>query len=227
MYKCDTNPQTRNAYKKETPPTAIGKLIHASLNDYYKLKASKRNLDNLRVILKQKFMVHYAKHVAIFKTQEKTNQYIKDAVNQLDNFINSKLSKIEPYKTENFFPPYYINKELVLNGRYDRIDIDNDQLTLIDYKTGSLWEDESTDFQIDFYHYLISKTFPQYKIAKKVLFYLKENKIIEKDTRNDLGQIENNIIFISETIRNDNTYEPKKNNLCRFCDYEPLCSIYK
>ena len=39
------------------------------------------------------------------------------------------------------FPKYLLNPELELGGKFDRVDLAGDKLTLIDYKTGKYKED--------------------------------------------------------------------------------------
>jgi len=105
----------------------------------------------------------------------------------------------------------------------------DDKLVLIDYKTGKYKEDKQEDnkFQLNFYEYLLAKKYPEYQISKKILFYLKENKIDEYKSSEDLSQVETEIINYAETIKNDVELKPKQNSLCNYCDYREICPNFK
>ena len=119
--------------------------------------------------------------------------------------------------------------ELELGGKFDRVDLIDDKLTLIDYKTGKYKEDGQSnfEFQLNFYEYLLTKKYPEYKVDKKILFYLKENKVDKYETSDDLKEVENEILDIAEKINNDGELKSKRNSLCNYCDYQQICPIFK
>lgn len=228
-YKCETDTQIRNAYKKDTPDLIFGNLIHGCLNDFFKrVNESERNFETLRKLFEEKFKKNFEKHKKIFRTKENIIKYVEEAKKQFKTFIKSKLSHGSPLVTEDF-PKYQYNPELELGGKFDRVDLDNDELTLIDYKTGKLRDDKEGDnkFQLDFYEYLLNKKYPKYKVGEKILFYLKEDKVETYKPIDNLDLIEKEIINYADTIKNDKELKPKRNFLCNYCDYREICPIFR
>jgi len=228
-YKCEIDTQTRLAYRKDTPDLVFGNLIHGCLNDFYKrTKKEDRNFETLRKLFETKFKYSFAKHNKVFKNKETIIRYVEESKKQFKTFLKNKLSKGEPLVTEDF-PKYQINPELELGGKFDRVDLVDDKLILIDYKTGKYKEDGQSnfEFQLNFYEYLLTKNIQNIKVDKKILFYLKENKIDKYETSDDLNEVENEILDIAETINSDVDLKPKRNSLCNYCDYQQICPIFK
>jgi len=227
-YKCESDYQIRKAYKKDTPDLIFGNLIHGCLNDFFKrTKPENRNFQTLRQLFKEKFKKNFEKHRKIFKTKENIIKYVEEAKKQFKNFIKSKLTKGIPFLTEDF-PKYQYSSDLELRGKFDRVDLISDELTLIDYKTGKIRDDKEEDnkFQLNFYEYLLNKKYPKYKVYKKILFYLKENKPVSYKPVENLDLIEKEIINYADIIKNDKELKPKRNSLCNYCDYKEICPIF-
>lgn len=228
-YKCENDTQIKLAYRKDSPDLVFGNLIHGCLNDFYKRTAKEnRNFETLRKLFETKFKYNFPKHNKVFKNKETIIKYVEESKKQFKTFLKNKLSKGEPLVTEDF-PKYQMNPELELGGKFDRVDLIDDKLVLIDYKTGKYKEDGQSDyeFQLNFYEYLLVKKYPEYKVGKKILFYLKENKIDEYERSEDLNKVEEEIINIAETINDDIKLNPKRNSLCNYCDYQEICPIFK
>jgi len=226
-YKCEINIQIRKAYKKDTPDLVFGNLIHGCLNDFFKrIDESERNFETLRKLFEIKFKANWDKHKSIFQTKENITRYVEEAKRQFKIFIDNELSKGSPFLLEEF-PKYNFSLELELGGKFDRVDREGTDLILIDYKTGKLKEEDDKDitFQLNFYEYLLTKLYPQYKVKKKLLLFLKENQIIPHEDHIDLEAIEVEIVEIARIINSDYRFDPKPNRLCRFCDYQSLCPL--
>lgn len=226
-YKCEINTQIRNAYKRDTPNLVFGNLIHACLNDFFKrIDESERNFETLRRLFKEKFEANWDKHKSVFETKENMIRYVEESKKQFKTFIDSELSRGAPYLIEEF-PKYTFNLELELGGKFDRVDREDKELILIDYKTGKIKEDneKGINFQLNFYEYLLNKLYPEYTVKKKVLFFLKENQIIPYENHIDLETVEKEIVEIARIINADYKFDPTPNRLCRFCDYQSLCPI--
>ena len=224
-YKCEINSQIRNAYKQDTPDLVFGNLIHACLNDFFKrIDESERNIKTLRGLFEQKFRANWQKHKSVFKTKENIIKYVEESKKQFLAFINSKFYQGNPFLIEEY-PKYNFGSELELGGKFDRVDLEDKELILIDYKTGKIREEnkKGTNFQLNFYEYLLIKLYPEYKVKEKVLFFLKENQVIPYHDHVDLDTFEKEIVEIADTINKDSELNPKPNSLCRFCDYRSIC----
>lgn len=228
-YKCEINTQIRLAYKKDTPDLVFGQLIHGCLNDFFKrINEDERTFDTLCKLFEAKFKANWGKHKFVFKTKDNIIKYVKESKKQFYFFISSIYSKGNPLLLEDF-PKFSLNPELELGGKFDRVDLDNEELILIDYKTGKLKEKSEKDFtfQLNFYEYLLYKKYPQYKLKNKILIFLKEDKVIEYRNSKDLISIEKEILEKAKEITEDTKLNPRPNSLCRFCDYYLICPINK
>jgi CRISPR/Cas system-associated exonuclease Cas4 (RecB family) len=226
-YKCESDPQIKRAYKQDHPDPIFGNLIHACLTDYFLLPENKRTHEELRRIFKEKFMKNYDKHLKIFKNKTAINHYIEEEKKQFKTFIDSSFSSGNLLPMEEKLLKWTIDGKIIFMGLVDRVDLDNNKLTIIDYKTGKLREENKDDrqFQVDCYEYLIAKKYPEYKITKKILFFLKENKIVEYKVK-DVSDTEKEILTIASIVEEDAKMEPRKNNLCNYCDYKIICPLF-
>lgn len=226
-YKCEIDTQIRKAYKQDTPDLVFGNLIHACLNDFFKrIDESQHNLETLEKLFEQKFRANWDRHVFVFKTKQNIIKYVEESKRQFSIFINSEYRSGNPFLIEEF-PKLQFSEELELGGKFDRVDLNDNELTLIDYKTGKLKEENKNEiqFQLDFYEYLLNKLYPQYKVGKKVIFFLREEKPLEYKNPIDMNKVEKEIIEIFDQIRNDFELKPIRNSLCKFCDYQSLCPL--
>lgn len=224
-YKCYCDPQIKNAYKRESPVLTQGQLIHGVMNSYYKeLSPEKRNLESLRELYKEKFLVNKEKHFKIFGDQDRINYFVLQSQKQFKNFLKSSFSKTEPFEvTEKLFEG--VVDDIKLCAKIDRIDKEDNGFHIIDYKTGQLREEEPDNFQLNFYAFLVEDKY-QKPVVKKSYFYLSEGKTIEIPASED--DREKTLLVIKETasrIGADNNFEARKNFECGFCDYKPLCPL--
>lgn len=227
-YKCETDTDVRKKYRKDTVPLIFGNLIHACLNDLYKrTKKENRNLQRLRDLFKEKFNANLDKHKELFKTKNNIIIYVEKAKKIFKNFVESELFNAEPLFTEEY-PKCSINNWLELSGKFDRVDIINNEIRLIDYKTGKLKEDMIDEFQLSLYEYLLKKYMPDNPVREKILYYLDENKIIKYVAEKDkIAETERKLLIIAETINKDKDFIPTPNSMCRYCDYKEICPTKK
>lgn len=223
-YKCDINTELRKKFKKETAPLVFGNLIHGCLNDLYKrTEKNGRNIQKLRELFEVKFKTNLEKHKRIFKTKENIIQYVEIAKEMFKNFVESEYFNKEPLITEEF-PKCLVSEELEISGKFDRVDLEANKLVLIDYKTGKLNEDDDNKFQLNFYEFLLFKTKPEYEVGEKVLYFLRDNKIIKYPAgKENMREVEKDIFNIADTIKNDSEFTPRPNDKCIYCEYKSIC----
>ncbi len=115
---------------------------------------------------------------------------------------------------------------LTLNGQIDRVDKRDDEIFVLDYKTGNypIYTaknfTEATDFQLEFY-YLLAKQLGN--ISACGYYDLKESKIVpEAFLEEKLAVMESNIkdILAHEEIECDKCEDLKN---CLFCEYKIIC----
>lgn len=226
-YKCDSDPVISKKYYKDSPALTFGNLVHGTLNDFYKrTPKEQRTLQRLRDLFKEKYKKNEQKHQRIFRTQEKITEYVLKARKMFENFVNSEFCNKDPMVTEEF-PRHMLNADLELSGKFDRVDLEEgNKLTIIDYKTGSFEKDEKDPFQLDFYELMLLYTYPNFKVEKKIYYFLEDNKIEEIPIKdNNLLEVERNVIKIADDISNTSEFLPRENAMCIYCNYKGICSI--
>ncbi len=157
----------------------------------------------------------------IFDVKVKFEDAIKEFCEK--DFDNIKYSKeIQPEQWINF------NFEnFRLSARADRIDINDNKITIIDYKTSSKVDQYAFDFQMTFYYLWAKQNYPDKEI--NIVFYqLNEhfNKINAKLKTEELKEILKklpNKVKEAEDIIIDEKIIAKKNDICKYCIYKSAC----
>ncbi len=115
---------------------------------------------------------------------------------------------------------------MTLSGQIDRVDKKDNDIYVLDYKTGSytLYTEknftEATDFQLEFYYLLAQKLG---NVVGCGYYDLKESKIVDEPfLQEKLGVLESNIkdLLNIEDV-NFSKCEDVKN--CQFCEYKIMC----
>jgi len=120
-----------------------------------------------------------------------------------------------------------LDDDILLKGFIDRIDCedrkDGKRFHLVDYKTGkSKYLDE---FQLLVYGlYLLDKE-PELELYKGSYIVLSEDcrSISYTFTKTDLEKVRKKIRGVADAIKSDQTWEPKPQFLCKYCDFNEIC----
>lgn len=117
----------------------------------------------------------------------------------------------------------FVLANYLLIGYIDRIDIYNDVVEIIDYKTGKrevAQKDISTNLQLGIYALAASKKFPGKKI-KGSLHYLRSGRMKSHDySTEDLVKVKESLVNKINIIISDSNFTPTKNErICYFCDH--------
>ena len=143
------------------------------------------------------------------------------------DYKNIKNAEILPEETIRF---YYEGVELA--ARVDRIDIKDDEVVLIDYKTSKNAiknEKYPYEFQTTFYYLWAKEKFPDKRI-KTIIWDLYEGEMIEGIIKEDIlkkvlkklpnkAQKAEDIIFEID----DKEFIKKKSEICKYCEYQVAC----
>ena len=199
----------------------IGTAVHEALRELYSKKSSYTSLDELKHDL----------HTELDEVRGKSelDKYlIAMQKKRLDAFCEAEIKRFsDGYSVE------YCEKSLsvefagiTLVGQVDRIDKRNNEIEVLDYKTGSysLYTaknfTDATDFQLEFYYLLASELG---NVTGCGYYDLKDSKIVPEAFLNEkLGVLESNIkdlLNIEEV--NFQMCEDQKN--CLFCEYAIMC----
>lgn len=167
----------------------------------------------------------------LFELESKYRADYKDHCISLAEFFYEKLV-VERYSL--FSAEEYISSEKYdFSGLADIVLEKDGMLTVIDYKTGKTQPVKKYVTELCYYKMLIEDKYPEKKVRYAAIFFTKEgiyeelmftnkkqNAIIcsQKDYESKIALIE----LIRRKIENEQ-FEPKKQFLCKYCDFKPNC----
>jgi len=199
----------------------IGSKVHSALSKLYTKKSSYHSVDELKRDLEKELDLACGEseldRYLIDMQKQKLNKFCIDEIARFDDGWHVECCE-EDFKCE--------FEGIKLMGQIDRIDKKDDELFVLDYKTGSykLYNKnnftEATDFQLEFYYLLASKLG---KVTACGFYDLKESKIVKEPFMDEkLAVLKSNIkdiLNIDEV--NFTKCEDIKN--CVYCDYKTIC----
>lgn len=172
------------------------------------------------------------------KVHALANYYLKGLdISKFEPTLNPEEAKAwNILKTNEFFNKTYVNSEYNLSckigdfwigGRLDAIVMENDNLYILDYKTGSIPQKPEYDYQTMVYLLCLSSApfiTPQDEI-KFVYIDLKNNQNCVIDfTQEKKVEYEKAITTICSNIENIQIPEDiEHQKMCDFCEYKKIC----
>ena len=172
------------------------------------------------------------------KVHALANYYLKGLdISKFEPTLNPEEAKAwNILKTNEFFNKTYVNSEYNLSckigdfwigGRLDAIVMENDNLYILDYKTGSIPQNPETDYQTMVYLLCLSGApfiTPQNNL-KFVYIDLKNNQNCVIDFNQDIkSEYEKAIVQICSSIENAQYPEDiEHQKMCNFCEYKKIC----
>ena len=116
---------------------------------------------------------------------------------------------------------YPINENLLVDGRYDLILKNKNNIEIIDFKTGD-HKDENYETQLSFYKYCFNEKYKNNNI-NLFLIYLKDNKKIQVNEK-PLEDISNLILTTAKLIEQKN-FKATPGKHCSDCAYRSICEF--
>ena len=199
----------------------IGTAVHEALKELYSKKSSYENVDELKRDLH--------KELDEVRGKSELDKYlIAMQKKRMDAFCEAEIKRFaDGYCVEYCEESMSVEfAGVTLVGQIDRIDKRNNEIEVLDYKTGSysLYTaknfTEATDFQLEFYHLLAGGLG---NVVSCGYYDLKDSKIVPEAFLNEkLGVLESNIkdLLNIEELSFE-LCEDEKN--CLFCDYRIMC----
>ena len=199
----------------------IGSAVHDALNKLYTKQSSYSSVEELRRDLH--------KELDSAKGQSELDEYlIAMQKRRMDSFCETEIKRFdtgwEVHCCEENFTTNFAGMTLI--GQIDRVDKKANEITVLDYKTGSypLYNKknftDATDFQLEFYYLLASGLG---NVVSCAYYDLKDSKIVEEPfLQEKLAILESNIkdlLNIEEV--NFKLCEDSKN--CLYCEYKIIC----
>lgn len=219
-----------------------GSAVHGAITLFYYLPASARTFENLKKCLKQAWFSEIDPEkepplgqVGGFKDIDHERETYLDSLKLLNNFF-----KIEKKNPSLFYTPIKnirysfedyekmikpIDSKHFISGKFDRIDkIENNNLEIIDYKTGKT---KNGSGQLKFYKLLTELNFDK-KVSKVSYYYLNHKEVKSFDvSRTDNNEIKSKILEKINIIEKTKKFSPNPSRLCNHCDFKEICPVFK
>jgi RecB family exonuclease len=114
-----------------------------------------------------------------------------------------------------------LQSDVILAGKIDRIDEEEDGFHLIDYKTGKSEKDD--EFQLMIYSILAEKALGKPPTKTSYLYLRSGNRKDFQPTKEIKERAKERVLKIAEKIRREEEFPPHPTKICYFCDYIEFC----
>jgi|GEM_PF-591480 len=248
-FKAHCDPEIKAKFV-DTPQNYVGKVIHAVLRDFFditKVPIDKRAEQNISDMVKkawvripknnfEKEFWRVEDRINLFGSREQERAFGLKTITILRNYLSGADLSVLPLSLEEWMETDLdigINKKVKIAGRIDRIDQNSPSfISVWDYKTGKLPfyknvnDIVKNDLQLPLYALIVSKLYPFVEKIRVGLIYVRFSKIYDITwDRNQLKEIESKIVSLINRIREDDKFLPRRNNLCKWCEYKDICPL--
>ncbi len=204
---------------------SFGQSVHLALEYFYGPKEPKA--PSLEDLLK-----HY-REIWVkpgYRDENQEAEYFEEGRQILTRFHDKHAKSFHvPFSVEYNFNFEY--EGVPLTGKVDRIDeLPDGRLSILDYKTGKKLAAGRLDIDAQLTMYQFAAESQLGKEVGELIFYhlptLKEHRTTRRD-KPLVKELTTRIVETAEGITKDR-FDPKPTeNACRWCDYKPICPIYK
>ncbi len=211
----------RRPERRAFGPTALGRSVHKALRDFYGMDRTDRTLDNLLRALRR----------AWDGAGYRSSKEAEDAFARAEDMLRRYHSGSDPQRhqvvaMESKFTHTRAADGILVTGRVDRLDIDEGQYVIVDYKTGRFGEDPSVldeSLPLSLYAIAVSAALGR-EVSRIAVEHLSTGRRVE--TRRDTDRLNldwEQLIAHSREMRLTGVFPPKPSALCRWCDYIVAC----
>lgn len=214
----------------------LGGVVHKALEELYTQVMKKKipSIDDIISFYSKKWEEDYSPDMPIFNKTLTAKDYFNRGVEFLVNYY----MKHHPFKDNTIATEKKIeitlnkNGEKKLIGFIDRLvnNLENNEIEIHDYKTGgSIMTKEKVESsrQLLIYSLAIKEIFGKDKKVCMVWHFLAHDmKICLRKTNEDLENLKKEIIEIIEDIEKTKDFPPTKSQLCYWCEYMDICSVW-
>ena len=204
---------------------SFGRSVHAALEYFYSPKEPKA--PSLEDLLK-----HYREiwEKPGYRDENHEAELFEEGRQILTRFHDKHAKSFHvPLSVEYKFE--FEHEGIPLTGMVDRIDqLPDGRLSILDYKTGKKLAAGRLDIDAQLTMYQFACESQLGKEVGELIFYhlptLKEHRTVRR-SKSLVAELTTRIVSTAEGITKER-FEPKPTeNACRWCDYKPLCPIYK
>ena len=199
---------------EDKPVFEKGRFIHHILEHYPDLPEFKFKFKEVEDC-KNKYLTETNK---LITNNKKVNFFLnKDILlhREKEFFLDENLKEVKT------------REESIINGIIDYVGQYNDNIILVDWKTGLTQKFASLN-QLKFYSLYIFNNFLTINKLKVFLFFVEQDAYIHEDiTREDSEKIKEKYLNLIENISTDQEYKCKKKEDCISCEYYEICKPFK
>jgi DNA helicase-2/ATP-dependent DNA helicase PcrA len=222
----------------------FGEIIHDTLREFAELKTKLNqqqqeslfqgdNHKSMESLNFKDLLKLYEKNWrdGFFENDKQKNRYFENGKIALKNFYEDYTKTNE--KIHLLEQPFVIalNEEKI-SGRIDRIDLIDDGVEIIDYKTGQAPKKQlatKNKRQLILYQWAAQeKNILNLKPQKLTYFYLEANKKIHINVKDEnVEKLKKHFEQLIEKIKNQEFLATPNQATCQFCDYRGICEYRK
>lgn len=213
----------------------MGSRVHETLEKLYKdLQFEKLNeLNTLLNFYEERWNEEWSDDIIIVKEDYKSGNYfdmgkrmITDYYNHYQPFNQAKTIGLE---TTDF---YDLDENHKIHVRIDRLaSPEPGTYEIHDYKTNSTLktQDEADkDRQLAVYAMGVKRLFPDAKKIKLIWHMLAfDREVTSERTDSQLDELKEQILQQIKQIEEEQKFEPTKSGLCPYCEFQPICPLWK
>lgn len=208
---------------------SFGSTIHIALQKFYSVYKDDGNKFNEEDLIK----FYYENWIPIgYHSFSHEKKMKKEGEKMLRNFFKKfHHQKINICALEKSFK-LKLDGKITLTGKIDRIDKNNNQIEIIDYKTGSVPKENQLkkDLQLAIYTLAVAYN-PSFKVKLNDIsvtyYYLqKGEKFTQKKSADEIEKAKEKIIKIVKQI-NQNEFPPNVGPWCDFCPFRMICEAWQ
>ena len=214
----------------------LGSIAHETLEWLYSnvMKKEIPSINDIISFYSEKWQEKYSPDMPIFNKTLTAKDYFNRGVEFLVNYY----MKHQPFKDNTIATEKRIEINLdkggekKLIGFIDRLvnNLENNEIEIHDYKTGSsimTKEKVENSRQLLIYSLAIKEIFGKDKKVCMVWHFLAHDmKICLRKTNEDLENLKKTLIEIIDNIEKTRDFPPSKSQLCYWCEYMDICSIW-
>lgn len=201
-----------------------GKLLHDCVNFYYKNKIARRE------IALYELLEHYRQNWRGegFLAKAHGDRRFEEGLKTIESFFKrEEREAVLPVCLEKEFKISLGSEKII--GRFDRIDILNEKIYIIDYKTSAVDDKKEADKRardsMQMAIYALACKYTYGKLPAEVRLYFLESGVIgcaSKD-EDDVEEVMRKIKEAASGIRRQNFVAEPKYNGCEWCAYREIC----
>ncbi len=216
---------------KPSAALEFGSALHKALHELY---AKDRSLDDTRALLWRIW-----ESTEVLKNETEPRYSLAAAVSTIENFYVENFKQdgkpfVIPHALEEWFEIGLDGHQLV--GRIDRIDtLEDGNHEIIDYKTGKRLPSQADldkDLQLSIYYWAAHDTMKDINPERLKLYFLRpdsnEQCVTSRvpDRIMETREIVYDVINRIEADKAGDAFNPVKNPLCGWCDYQAECASH-